>query len=190
VVSLWGVVRAVFLLREVFEYSYREIAGIVGAGEAACRQMFHRATARVASRRPRSTISREEKRRLAERFVSAMRTGDGSALTSVLAADVDFWGDGGGKAIATGRPVLGRDNVLKLLLGIRRTAAAAGVPLDKITLELLDVNNEPAMIARVDGRLDSVYGFSIADDGIVAIRVIRNPEKLVFIDRQLRALSA
>jgi RNA polymerase sigma-70 factor (ECF subfamily) len=181
--------RAVFLLREVFEYSYAEIAAMLDAGEANCRQLFHRAKERIAARQPRFDRPREEKQQLAERFVRAMRDGDGDALTGVLAADVGFWGDGGGKVPAAGRPVVGRGPVLNLLLGIRRTAAAMGISLDRVALELADVNNEPAMLVRLDGRLDSVYALSMTGDAIDAIRVVRNPDKLVYIDRQLSALT-
>jgi len=177
--------RAVFILREAFEYSYAEIAAILTSSESNCRQLFHRAKERLASKRPRSGRSREEKRKLAARFVDAMRAGDGAELTRILADDVGFWGDGGGRVVAAKRPVLGRDAVINLLLGIRRTAPAAGVPLDRISLDIAEVNYEPAMLVRVDGRLDSVYVCSVAEDAIVGIRVVRNPEKLVYIGRQL-----
>ncbi|HEX5107384.1 MAG TPA: RNA polymerase sigma-70 factor [Vicinamibacterales bacterium] len=177
--------RAVFILREAFEYSYAEIATILATSEPNCRQLFHRAKEHLASKQQRSSRSRQEKRKLAERFVEAMRAGDGAKLTRVLADDVGFWGDGGGRLVAAKRPVLGRDAVINLLLGIRRTAPAAGVPLDRISLDVVEVNYEPAMLVRVDGRLDSVYVCSIVDDTIAGIRVVRNPDKLVYIGRQL-----
>jgi RNA polymerase sigma-70 factor (ECF subfamily) len=116
-----------------------------------------------------------------------MRNGDGNELKNVLAEDVGFWGDGGGRVIAAKRPVLGRDAVVNLLLGIRRTAAANGAPPDKIRVDVIEVNYDPAMLVRVDGRVDSVYVCSVEDDSIVAIRVVRNPEKLVYLARQLSA---
>jgi RNA polymerase sigma-70 factor (TIGR02957 family) len=181
--------RAVFVLREALEYSYAEIAGMLNNTEANCRQLFHRAKERLRSGHPRSARSREQKRRLAERFVAAMRSGDGNELKIVLAEDVGFWGDGGGRVIAAKRPVLGRDAVVNLLLGIRRTAAANGAPPDKIRVDVIEVNYDPAMLVRVDGRVDSVYVCSVEDDSIVAIRVVRNPEKLVYLARQLSATS-
>jgi RNA polymerase sigma-70 factor (ECF subfamily) len=178
--------RAVFLLREAFEYSYAEIASFLGGSEASCRQLFHRARERLAARRARSTRSRGERRKLAERFVSALRAGDRDALTLTLADDVGFWGDGGGRVVAARRPVLGRDPVVNLLLGIRRTGLqSAAAAQQEIAIETTEVNYEPAMLVRVDGRLDSVYVCSVADDTIVGIRVVRNPEKLVYIRRQL-----
>jgi RNA polymerase sigma-70 factor (ECF subfamily) len=182
--------RAVFLLREVFEYSHAEIASFLNSSEAACRQLFHRAKERLATGGSRSGRSREEKRKLAERFVSAMRGGDRSELTQVLADDVGFWSDGGGRVVAAKRPVLRRQAVVDLLLGIRRTAlASAGNALQTISVEMVEVNYEPAMLVRVDGRLDSVYVCTIAGDAIAGIRVVRNPDKLVYIRRHLAALE-
>ena len=114
----------------------------------------------------------------------ALRDGDRDQLTSVLAADVGFWGDGGGKVPAAGRPVAGRDAVVNLLLGIRRVAEATGISMERISLELRDVNYEPALIVRVDGQLDSVYSFSMTAEGIAGIRVVRNPDKLAYFVRQ------
>jgi RNA polymerase sigma-70 factor, ECF subfamily len=177
--------RAVFVLREVLDYSYAEIATVLNSSEPNCRQLFHRAKERLRSGQPRSVRSREEKRELAERFANAMRTGDGAALTQVLAEDVGFWGDGGGRVPAGRRPLFGRETVVNLLLGIRRSAAAQGYELEKIAIEVVEVNYEPAMLVRVDGRIDSVYVCSIEGDVITGIRVVRNPDKLVYLARQL-----
>lgn len=181
--------RAVFVLREVLEYSYAEIARVLKSTEANCRQLFHRAKEHLHSTQPRSVRSREQKRQIAERFVSAMRAGDGAELTRVLAEDVGFWGDGGGRVVAARRPILGREAVVHLLLGIRRSAAAQISP-QKISTDIIEVNYEPAMLVRVDGRIDSVYVCSIANDSITGIRVVRNPEKLIYLTRQLNAAHA
>jgi RNA polymerase sigma-70 factor (ECF subfamily) len=159
---------------------------------ANCRQLFHRAKAHVAARRPRlrGAGDIDGKRQLAERFVSALRDGDGDELTRVLAADVGFWSDGGGKVLAARRPVFGRDNVVHLLLGIRRTAPATGTPLETVSLDIVEVNREPAMALRVSGRLDSIYAFAIEDGTITALRIVRNPDKLRFVERQLSQSSA
>ena len=178
--------RAVFLLREVFDHEYDEIAAMLDTTPANCRQLFHRAKERIADRRPRFRDTVEAKRPLVSRFASALRDGDAEALTSVLAEDVGFWSDGGGKVLAARRPVFGRDHVVNVLIGIRRTAPAAGVQLDSVSLDIVDVNGEPAMLLRVAGRLDSVYALTIADDLIVAIHIVRNPDKLRFLERQLR----
>jgi RNA polymerase sigma-70 factor (TIGR02957 family) len=181
--------RAVFVLREVLEYSYAEIASVLTVTEAHCRQLFHRAKERLRSGQSRSARSREQKQELAQRFVSAMRAGDGDELTRVLAEDVGLYADGGGQVVATRRPVLGRDSVVRLLLGIRRWAHAHGYARDWIKVELVEVNYDPAMLVGVDGRIDSVYVCSIEGDAITGIRVVRNPDKLVYLSRQMSATA-
>ena len=177
--------RAVFLLREVFDHEYDEIAAMLDTMPANCRQLFHRAKQRVAERRPRFRGALDEKRPLVGRFVAALRDGDGEALTSVLAEDVGFWSDGGGKVLAARRPVFGRDSVVQVLVGIRRTAPAAGIALDAVTIDVVEVNHDLALVLRVGARLDSVYTLTVEDDRIAAIRIVRNPDKLRFLDRQL-----
>jgi RNA polymerase sigma-70 factor (ECF subfamily) len=176
--------RAVFLLREVFDYSHDEIAAILETTAANSRQILHRAKARVAERRPRFTDDPEGKRVMAKRFLEAFTASDPQALTALLAEDVGLWGDGGGKVAAAKRPLSGRDAVLNLLLGIHRVAAAQGV-LDEVSIDLIDVNFDPALAIRVSGRLESIYALEIGDGAIQAIRAVRNPDKLAFIERQL-----
>jgi RNA polymerase sigma-70 factor (ECF subfamily) len=177
--------RAVFLLREVFDYEYEEIGAMLEMTPANCRQLFHRARGRLAERKPRFRATVEEKRPLVERFVRAFSEGSEAALTSVLAEDVGFWSDGGGKAPAARRPIFGREQVVRLLVGIRRAAPATGVPLESVTLDVSEVNGEPALVLRVAGRLDGIYVMTVEDDAITAIRVVRNPDKLTYIGRQL-----
>jgi RNA polymerase sigma-70 factor (ECF subfamily) len=177
--------RAVFLLREVFDHEYDEIAAMLDITPANCRQLFHRAKLHLADRRPRYHETAKAKRPLVGRFVNALREGDGEALTSVLAEDVGFWSDGGGKVLAARRPIFGRDHVVQVLVGIRRTAPAAGITLDTVTIDEIEVNHEPALVLRIAGRIDSVYTLSIENDAIAAIRIMRNPDKLRFLERQL-----
>jgi RNA polymerase sigma-70 factor (ECF subfamily) len=179
--------RAVFLLREVFDHEYGDIAAMLDMTPANCRQLFHRAKTHLADRRPRFHESMEAKRPLVGRFVSALRDGDGDALASVLADDVGFWSDGGGKVLAARRPIFGRDNVVQVLVGIRRTAPSLGIALEDVTMAVVEVNREPALVLRVAGQIDSVYALSIEDDSITGIRIVRNPDKLRFIDGQLRS---
>jgi RNA polymerase sigma-70 factor, ECF subfamily len=181
--------RAVFLLREVFDHEYDDTAAMLDTTPANCRQLFHRAKTRLAERRPRFRESAAAKRPLVGRFVNALREGDGEALTGVLAEDVGFWSDGGGKVLAARRPVFGRDAVAQVLAGIRRTAASIGIALDAVTIEVVEVNHEPALVLRVAGRLDSVYTLSIEDEAIAAIRIVRNPGKLRFLERQLSGVT-
>ena len=182
--------RAVFLLREVFEHDYDDIARMLDTTAANCRQLFHRAKERIADGRPRFRDAAEEKRPLVGRFVHALIQGNADELTSVLAEDVGFWSDGGGKVLAARRPVFGREQVALMLAGFKRTAPAAGVDLHTVTLDIAAVNGEPAMIMRVAGRLDSVYAFTVKDDMIAAIHVVRNPDKLQFLERQLTGGTA
>jgi RNA polymerase sigma-70 factor, ECF subfamily len=177
--------RAAFLLREVFDYEYDEIAAMLDTTPANCRQLFHRARGRIAERKPRFRATVDEKRPLVERFVRAFRDGSETELTSVLSADVGFWSDGGGKVLAARRPVFGRDHVVNMLVGFRRTAPAIGVALESVTLDITEVNGEPAIVLRVAGRLDGIYVMSIEDGAITAIRVVRNPDKLTYVDHQL-----
>jgi len=177
--------RAVFLLKEIFEYAHSEIAEMLGITIDNSRQLLHRAKARLAEERPRLSGTVESRRAVAERFARAFATGDGSALSALLASGVGMWSDGGGKVSAARRPLVGRDEVLNFLIGVQRTAVTAGLARDA-SLTIEDVNSEPALVLRVAQRLESVFVLSIEDDTIRAIRVVRNPDKLAHLDQQLR----
>jgi RNA polymerase sigma-70 factor (ECF subfamily) len=179
--------RAVFLLREVFDYEYDEIGGMLDTTAANCRQLFHRAKTRLAARTPRFRATVDQKRPLVDRFVRAFREGSEAELTRVLAEDVGFWSDGGGKALAARRPVFGRARVVALLLGIRRTAPATGISLASVTHDVVEVNGEPAIVMRVSGRIEAIYVPTIENGAISALRIVRNPDKLTYISRQLAA---
>ena len=165
--------RAVFLLRDVFDLGYGELAEAVGKSEVAVRQIAHRARGRVAERRPRKAASQAETRTALEAFMSTLRTGDLQHLVDVLAPDVVALGDGGGIKQALPRPVMGADKVGKLMgVGI---AAAREMGM---SMELVDVNGWPALLIRLDGEIDSVLSVRV-DEGLVsAIYTVRNPEKL------------
>src|SRR5687768_13754837 len=115
--SLTPVERAVFLLREVFDYGYEEIAAVVGKSEENCRQIAVRARRQIEAKRPRFEASRKRREELARRFFEAVMNGDTTGLIDLLAADVVVYADGGGKGPAFPRPVFGRDKVARLLLG-------------------------------------------------------------------------
>jgi RNA polymerase sigma-70 factor (ECF subfamily) len=194
--------RAVFLLKEVFDYDHSEIAETLGTTSANSRQLLHRAKEKIAaadknrtaamagavavSGEPRQAPSRE-RRELAERFAALFAAGDADRLASLLSEDVTFVSDGGGKVPAAGRPLVGRDLVIKFLVGIQRGAKALGLTA-QASFAPVEVNGEPAMVLRVAGRLDSVYVFSTGGNAISAIRVIRNPDKLHYIERQLASI--
>ena len=177
--------RAVFLLKDVFEYGHEEIGDILGVSIGNSRQLLHRARARLVRGRPRLSGTAASRREVAERFARAFAAGDAAGLTAMLARDVAMYSDGGGKATAARRPLVGRDEVLNLLIGLHRTAEAAGV-LPDAALSIEDVNSEPALVVRVGPRLESIFVLSIDEGEILEMRVMRNPDKLVRIDRALR----
>lgn len=176
--------RAVFLLKDVFEYDHAEIGEILGISSANSRQLLHRARTALAQGRPRRAGTPESRRAMAERFAQAFATGDAAALASMLASDAGMWADGGGKATAARRPLLGREAIVSFLVGIHRIGEASGMIRDA-SLVIEDVNSEPALILRVGARLESIFVLSVEDDAITGIRVVRNPDKLVRIDRSL-----
>ena len=165
--------RAVFLLRDVFELEYDELAQAVGKTEAAVRQITSRARAHVAARRPRGAASQQETRRALEAFMAALETGELQPLVDILAPDVVALGDGGGFKRALPRPVMGADKVGRLMgLGMK-TSRALGM-----TAELVTVNGWPALVLRLAGEIDSVLSVRV-DDGLVSgIYTVRNPQKL------------
>jgi RNA polymerase sigma-70 factor (ECF subfamily) len=177
--------RAVLLLKDVFEYDHGEIAEILGTTPANSRQLLHRAKERLSQGRPRLTGTAESRRAVAQRFARAFATGDAAELTALLASDVGVWSDGGGKATAARRPVLGHDAVLNFLLGLERTARTSGLSRHA-SMRLEDVNAEPALVLRSGDRVDSIFVISIDDDRITGIRIVRNPDKLARIDQKLR----
>jgi RNA polymerase sigma-70 factor (ECF subfamily) len=164
--------RAVFLLREVFDYEYDEIARIVDRTAVNCRQIFARAKKHVQDGRPRLASDRNEENRVADELLRAVQTGDAAALESLLSADVVAWGDGGGKATAARRPIVGRALVTKFLIGIARLAPA------DVVIERARVNHLPGFIARSGGRVVSVLCLDVVDGRVAAIRAVVNPDKL------------
>jgi len=178
--------RAVFLLKDIFEYEHAEVATMLDTTVENSRQLLHRAKSKLTAGRPRQTGTTASRRAVAERFAHAFSLGDGSELTEILAQDVGMWSDGDGKASAARRPLVGRDEVLNFLVGLYRTAQTAGLVRD-VSLKIEDVNSEPALVVRVRNRLESIFVFSIDDNRISAIRVVRNPDKLIHIDRQLNS---
>ncbi|GAA4692483.1 RNA polymerase sigma-70 factor [Pseudonocardia yuanmonensis] len=170
--------RAVFVLREVFDLGYDEIADAVGRSPAAARQIAHRAREHVAARRPRGVVSPAEARGALDAFRRAVETGDLQGLLDILAPDVVLVGDGGGVKQAVLRPVVGADKVARLLTaGLGRVAATA-------TLHPAQVNGCPALVLRLDGELDSVVAVRIDDGLVTGLYAVRNPEKLSHMERE------
>jgi RNA polymerase sigma-70 factor, ECF subfamily len=179
--------RAVFILKDVFGYDHSEVGRMLGTTAENSRQLLHRAKVRLADAQPRPTGTPASRRAVAERFARAFSSANASELTALLARDVGLLSDGGGKAFAARRPLVGREEVLKFLVGLHRTAETAGLTRD-MSLRIEDVNGEPALIVWLGTQLESVFVFSIADDVVSAIRVVRNPDKLAHIDRQLTSV--
>ncbi len=170
--SLNPVERAVFLLREVFDYDYEEISRIVGKSEANCRQIAHRARQSVAARRPRFERSPEQEERLTRQFVETCTSGDMEGLVSLLSEDVTLWSDGGGKVAAASYPIHGPERVARFLLGVLRTVPPG------FFARPTRVNGEPGVVGYVDGHPTSVVALDIADGRICGVRTVVNPEKL------------
>jgi RNA polymerase sigma-70 factor (TIGR02957 family) len=171
--------RAVFVLREVFDLAYDEIAEAVGKNPAAVRQIAHRARAHVAARRPRGPVSRAESRDALEAFQRAVETGDLQRLLDILAPDVVFLGDGGGVVEAVRKPVVGAGKVARLLaLALGRLAAA------EASLQPAQVNGYPALILRLNGEVDTVIAVRIDDGLVTGLYAVRNPEKLSHMQQE------
>jgi RNA polymerase sigma-70 factor (ECF subfamily) len=164
--------RAVFVLREVFDVSYEEIAAAVGKSAAAVRQIAHRAREHVAARQPRMRVSSTEQRAVAERFALAVQTGDLDGLLSVLAPDVVLVADGGGVRSAARRPIVGARKIVAFFAG---SAAKGGWVIDS---SLVWVNGAQAVRLDLDGELDTVMSLVVEGGLITRILAIRNPEKL------------
>jgi len=163
--------RAVFVLREVFDLAYEEIAEATGKTPAAVRQLAHRARSHVAARRPRVDVDRTEQQRVIERFLAAVNGGDMQALMDVLAPDAVLIADGGGIVEAVRVPVMGAKKIVNLLRGIAKFVPGAA-------LEPALVNGAPGAHVHLDGRLDTVVAFDVADGWITRVFLVRNPAKL------------
>jgi RNA polymerase sigma-70 factor (ECF subfamily) len=173
--SLGPVERAVFLLREVFDYGYDEIATIVGRSEDNCRQIAVRARRQVEAKKPRFEASRQKREELSRRFFDAVLDGDTDGLIHLLADDVVAYGDGGGKARAFPRPVYGREKVARLL------GRARGVAVS--TIRHVEVNGQPgALLLDPEERPLVVVSLDIADGLVQTVRAISNPDKLRHLD--------
>jgi RNA polymerase sigma-70 factor, ECF subfamily len=165
--------RAVFLLREVFEYEFAEIATILGKSEAASRRSFSRAKQHLREQRPRYPVVPQTHRQLLSGYFQAVQQGEMAPLMSMLAENVTLWTDGGGKApTAALRPIHGRDAVARMSLGSRRFWP------DGYCAEVAEVNGQPAMIIRAEEQAFAVVTIEVQDEQIQTIRVIVNPEKL------------
>jgi hypothetical protein len=167
----------VFLLREVFELEYDEIAEAVDKSPAAVRQIAHRARSHVAARRPRGVVSPDETRDALGAFQRRIETGDLQGLVDVLAPDVVL-SDGGGVKQALLQHITGANRVARVLgLGLPRIVG-------EVSVEPVQVNGGPALIIRIDGEIDNVVAVRIDDGLITGLYIVRNPQKLSHVQHE------
>jgi RNA polymerase sigma-70 factor (ECF subfamily) len=170
---LTPVERAVFLLREVFEYEYSEIAAVLDQTEPNCRQIFSRARQHVNALRPRFKVSAQKQSELLDRFLEAIGSGEMDGLVALLASDVVLQSDGGGKAIAVPNVVHGAANVARgILVGLRKV-----VPKE-VVRRTMQINGSPGVVSYLNGKPFSVLTLDVAAGRIRAIYIVTNPEKL------------
>lgn len=176
--QLTPVERAAFLLREVFDYDYAEIAQVVDRSEANCRQLVARARRHLRANRPRFDADPERRRALLERFIAAAEEGDVEGLEEMLAHDAALYGDGGGKAVAAPEPILGAADVARFLVEI----AVARRTYGSFEEELVTVNGQPGRVLRKPGgEVWDVLAVDVIDGRIQAVRIVRNPDKLAHL---------
>jgi RNA polymerase sigma-70 factor, ECF subfamily len=164
--------RAIFLLREVFDYGYDEIARIVGREEAACRQVFSRAKKHLTDNRPRYQSAPETHTALFAQFLQSCQTGDVESLKNLLAEDVCIWSDGGGKATAATRPILGQTSVVVFIKSLLARATV------ETSYEILPLNGKLGLIVRHQGQIMFALQVETDEAHIRKIWVTRNPDKL------------
>jgi RNA polymerase sigma-70 factor (ECF subfamily) len=169
--------RAAFLLRDVFDCPYSEIARIIGKSEAACRQIVSRARERVRRDQPRFEASEEDRLRLMEKFATAIDANDEQTLLALFAEDATLTSDGGGKTPAARNVIRGPERITRLFLAVARKLKG------RVTRSLLPINGEPGLVTYIDGRPVSALSFVTDGARIHALYNVLNPDKLKDINR-------
>jgi RNA polymerase sigma-70 factor (ECF subfamily) len=183
--ELQPVERAAFLLHDVFDYPYGEIADIVGRSEVACRQLVSRARRRIDAPRRRFGVDRDHGRELTRRFLAACGTGDLDGLLALLSDDVIVWTDGGGKVRAALRPITGPHRSARFLLSVARR-----VP-EGVSVREVGLNGQPGLVfEEKGGRVSMALTLDVLGDRVVAVRVVTNPDKLVALQPEHRPQMA
>ncbi|PRX95838.1 RNA polymerase sigma-70 factor [Paraburkholderia sp. BL25I1N1] len=167
--------RAAFLLREIFDADYDEVAQAIGKTEAACRQLVSRAKAQLRDERPRYEVPRETHLRLLRTFVQALQRGDFHAINALLAEDAKLIGDGGGKVQSFPKPMVGGQRIAQLFYASSRRYG------DELSVKLVVLNGQWALLRFIEGKLESAQSFETDGERIVRIHVQRNPDKLARI---------
>lgn len=164
--------RAAFLLREVFDYPFEDIAAVLGKSEAACRQLFHRAKERIAAARPRFEPVSAEHAALMQAFTAAIAAGDLARLERALAPDAVLVSDGGGRVRAARRPVAGANAVARFLVGVAKKIPPG------VEIQAAVVNAQPGLLVRAGGVVVAAMAVSIAGGTVGAVHLVVNPDKL------------
>lgn len=172
--------RAVFLLREVFDYEYDEIATVVGKSLSNCRQIVRRAHQHLVLRRPSVNLSLQDKETIVEQFLACWKQGDLPGLIALMAEDVTFWSDGGGKVLAAQKPLQGGLKVARFLVAIRRSRLTP-----TLLSQVLPINSQTGIINVVGEELHSIFSFELTGEGIQSIFAVVNPDKLEAAKREL-----
>lgn len=167
--------RAAFLLRQVFDHDYKDIAEMIGKSEAACRQLVHRAQGRVQQEQPRFDVPRDTHRELLATFMQAASSGDRVAMKALMTDEVQLVSDGGGKVNSFLHIVRGAGRVAGLFWSLRNQCP------DKAIYRIATINGEPGLLRYVDGKIESAQSFIVDDGRIVAVFVMRNPDKLISV---------
>ena len=165
--------RAIFLLREVFDYDYSEIAITVGKSIPNCRQIVCRARQHLVLRRPGISPSLQQKEKIVEAFLASWNQGDVQQLIALMAEDITFWSDGGGQATAAHHPLQGCRKVARFLIAIRRSRL---IPM--LHPQIVQINDQPGIVNVVEGNTQSTFSFEFSDQIIQSIFAVVNPEKL------------
>jgi len=171
--SLTAVERAAFLLHEVFDYDYTEIAGMIGKTEASCRQMVHRAKERITTRRRRFEPSPEETERITSQFLKTAQNGDVAGLMALFADDAVMISDGGGKVRAALNPVRGPSAIARFVMGVLKKIESLSP-----TYSLTEINGQPAFVTSISGENISAAILDIQDGLVQKLFIVANPDKL------------
>jgi len=167
--------RAAFLMRQVFDHDYADIAAMLGKSEASCRQMVHRAQERVQQERPRFTVPRDAHRELLARFMQAASQGDRAAMKALMSDDVQLVADGGGKVKSFLHKLHGAGRVAGVYWALEHQNPA------QVAYRAALINGEPGLLRYVAGQIESAQSFIVDDGRIVAVFIMRNPDKLTSV---------
>jgi RNA polymerase sigma-70 factor (ECF subfamily) len=173
--------RAAFILHDAFDCEYRDIAATLGKSEVAARKLVSRARERVRHEHPRHDVSREQHQNFLARFAQASAARDADALGRLLAPDIVFYTDGGGRVAAALNPIRGTDKVQRLTLGLMRKSFGDGVP----AMTAMEINGKPGLVITLDGQIHSALDIETDGERITQIYLVRNPDKLARLERAL-----